>query len=302
MNLEQIKSLVSVVNNKSFSQAAKAMYVSQPTISMHIKTLENELGEQLLIRSTKDVVLSEAGKTFYPYAVRMLKAEEEALYQMKHKEKEVTGEVLVASSSVSAHYLIPGFLAYAKKKQPGIHYRVAEGDSAEVIQKIMRFEDEIGIGSICPANMKCTATPLLEDKIVLITPNTKKYRALKGVMDCEILKKEEFVVRENGSGTRASGDSLEKMLGLHVDQIKVAAEVHSTESVKRAVSEGVGIAFISGLAVRDYVEQKRLLMFDFSEALTRRELYLLKHVERNLSRTSECAVELLKEYCEGLAK
>ena len=74
MNLEQIKSLVSVVNHKSFSLAAKEMFVSQPTISMHIKTLEKELGEQLLIRSTKDIVLSEAGLLFYPYAVQMLKA------------------------------------------------------------------------------------------------------------------------------------------------------------------------------------------------------------------------------------
>lgn len=87
MNLEQIKSLVCVVKNKSFSQAAKEMFVTQPTISMHIKTLENELGEQLLVRSTKDIVLSEAGLVFYPYAIRMLKAEEEALAQIKSREK-----------------------------------------------------------------------------------------------------------------------------------------------------------------------------------------------------------------------
>lgn len=116
MNLEQIKSLVSVVNHKSFSLAAKEMFVSQPTISMHIKTLEKELGEQLLIRSTKDIVLSEAGLLFYPYAVQMLKAEEDAIQKIKNKGEKLVGDVMVASSSVPANHIFPGFLAYSKKK------------------------------------------------------------------------------------------------------------------------------------------------------------------------------------------
>ena len=131
MNLEQIKSLVSVVNHKSFSLAAKEMFVSQPTISMHIKTLEKELGEQLLIRSTKDIVLSEAGLLFYPYAVQMLKAEEDAIQKIKNKGEKIAGDVMFASSSVPANYIFPGFLAYSKKKNPDIGYKISEGDSTE---------------------------------------------------------------------------------------------------------------------------------------------------------------------------
>lgn len=301
MNLEQVKSLVSVVNNKSFSVAAKEMFVSQPTISMHIKTLEREIGEQLLIRSTKDVILSEAGMVFYPYAVQMLKAEEEALFHMQNKGKELTGEVLIASSSVPANYVLPGFLAYSKKKCKGISYRILEGDSTEVIQKILRFEGEIGIGSIKPLTPKCMSFPLVKDKIVLVTPNTRKYASFQGVFNRNELKREEFVIREKGSGTKAAGESLEKKLGLEPEKVRVIAEVQTTETLKRVVAEGVGIAFVSSIAVRDYLEQGKLLAFEFPEIANERQLYLLWHEERNLSRAGEHAVELLKEYCDRIA-
>lgn len=301
MNLEQIKSLVSVVNNKSFSLAAKEMYVSQPTISMHIKTLEREIGEQLLIRSTKDVILSEAGLTFYPYAVQMLKAEEEALFQISNKEKKLSGEVTIVSSSVPTNYLLPGFAAYSKQKCNGINYRISEEDSTGVIQKILHFEQEIGIGSICPKNIKCMYWPLVKDKIILITPNTQKYRAYNGVFHLEDLKKEDFVMRENGSGTKAAGDSLEKKLGLEPHRGRVIAEVQTTETLKQFVAEGVGVAFASNIAVKDYADQEKVLMFEFPNVEAQRQLYLIQHVDRNLSKVGERAVKLLKEYSYSIS-
>lgn len=297
MNLEQIKSLVSVVNHKSFSLAAKEMFVSQPTISMHIKTLEKEIGEQLLIRSTKDIVLSEAGLLFYPYAVQMLKAEEDALQKIKNKGEKLAGDVMIASSSVPANYIFPGFLAYSKKKYPEISYKISEGDSTEVLQKILHFEQEIGIGSIRPSSAKIFFEPILNDEIVLITPNTKKYRDYKGNFDRSDLKRESFVMREIGSGTKTAADNVEKMLGLENTKVQVAAEVQTTETLKRTVAEGVGVGFISSLAAKDYLEQKKVLVFEFPEIETKRQLYLFWHCERNLSKVGERAANLLTEYC-----
>lgn len=300
MNLEQIKSLVSVVNNKSFSMAAKEMFVSQPTISMHIKTLEKELGEQLLIRSTKDIVLSEAGLLFYPYAVQMLKAEKDALSKIRNKGEEIAGDVMIASSSVPANYIFPGFLSYSKKKHPAIGYKIAEGDSTEVIQKVLHFEQEIGVGGIRPSSSKLFFEPLLTDRIVLITPNTKKYRDYKGTFDKNELKRETFVIREIGSGTKTAADTVERMLGLEAGKIKIAAEVQTTETLKRAVAEGVGVGFVSSLAVKDYMAQKKVLVFEFPELETTRQMYLIWHSERNLSRAGERVISMLKEYCNEM--
>lgn len=300
MNLEQIKSLVSVVNHKSFSLAAKEMFVSQPTISMHIKTLEKELGEQLLIRSTKDIVLSEAGLLFYPYAVQMLKAEEDAIQKIKNKGEKLVGDVMVASSSVPANHIFPGFLAYSKKKNPDIGYKISEGGSTEVLQKILHFEQEIGVGSIRSSSTKLFFEPLIEDEIVLITPNIKKYRDYKGNFDRNKLKRENFVIREMGSGTKVAADNVERKLGLESDKVQIAAEVQTTETLKRVVAEGVGIGFVSSLAVKDYLEQKRVLVFEFPEIETKRQLYLFWHCERNLSKVGERAISMLKEYCSQI--
>ncbi len=300
MNLEQIKSLVSVVNNKSFSLAAKEMFLSQPTISMHIKTLEKELGEQLLIRSTKDILLSEAGLVFYPYAVQMLKTEEEALQRIKNKDERITGDVMITTSSVPANYIFPGFLSYAKKKLPDVVFKISEGDSMEVVQNIFRFGQEIGIGSICPSSAKLGFEPLFKDRIVLITPNTKKYRDYKEHFNRNELKRETFVIRETGSGTKVVADSVEKMLGLGSGKIKIAAEVQTTETLKRLVAEGVGIGFISNLATKDYLEQKKVLVFEFPEIKAERQLYLIWHRERNLSKAGERTINLLKEYCNKM--
>ena len=297
MNLDQIRSLVSVVNNKSFSLAAKELYLSQPTISMHIKTLEKELGEQLLTRSTKDIVLTDSGMIFFPYAVRILKMEEQAVTKLKKKDREIKGEVLIASSSVPTNYILPGFLAYSKKTAPDISYKIAEGDSTEVIKKITHFEQEIGIASICPSNTKCSYEPIVEDKIVLITPNTQKYRDFGKHFDKSELKNNDFVIREKGSGSKLAVDSIEKRLGLRKGDIRVSAEVETSETLKRVVSEGVGIGFVSILAAKDYYDQGKILIFEFPEIHTTRQLYLIKNDERSLSRAAEHVISMIRKYC-----
>ena len=300
MNLEQIKSFVCVVKNRSFSLAAKEIFVTQPTISMHIKTLESEIGGQLLVRSTKDIVLSDTGIIFYPYAVKMLKAEEEAFNRINNKGKDIKGEIQIASSSVPANYILPEFLAYSRQKNDGISYKISEGDSAGVIQQILRFEYEIGIGGIKTDNPKCVFEPFVKDKIILITPNTEKYRAYKGLFDTSALKDEKFVTREQGSGTKMAVESIEKELGLNPGNMNIAAEFQTTETVKRAVAAGAGIAFVSNMAAKDYIERGHILEFEFKDCNVERQIYLIRHIERNLSIAGERALSLLREYAKNI--
>ena len=139
MRLEYIRSFISVVNCKSFSVAAKQIFLSQPTISTHIKQLESELGVQLLVRSTKDVILSDAGVIFYPFAMRLLETESEALAQIHKNEMEIKGTVSIATSSVPGNYILPQFFAYSRKAYPDINYRISEGDSAEVLLSLIHI-------------------------------------------------------------------------------------------------------------------------------------------------------------------
>lgn len=297
MKLEYIRSFIGVVNYKSFSLAAKYLFLSQPTISAHIKRLEEELGVQLLVRSTKDVILSEEGLTFYPYAVQLLETEKEALGRLNKEEKSERGTVTIATSSVPRNYIFPGFLTYFQKQCKGTSFRILEGDSEDVMQKVMHFEAELGIGGIRSTNEKVHCETLFEDEIVLITPNKEKYRSLNGSFPVSLLKKELFITRETGSGTKTVTDNIERELRLNVQSLRIAAQFGTSEMVRRAVEAGAGVAFISQIAVRESLENKKVLVFRFPEVQAKRLIYLVYHKERVLSPAVRNVMRYLRDYC-----
>ena len=297
MRLEYIRSFIGVVNYTSFSLAAKYLFLSQPTISTHIKQLEAELGVQLLVRSTKDVILSEEGLTFYPYAVQLLETEKEALNQLSKEDKAVGGVVTIATSSVPGNYMLPYFIPYFQERARDISFRVLEGDSEDVLQRVLHFDAELGVGSLKCEREKIHCEALFEDEIVLITPNEEKYRNLNGSFPVALLKKERFLTRELGSGTKTVSENIEEELNLNLQSMQIAAQFESSEMVRRAVEAGAGVAFISRMAAKESLEQKRVLEFSFPGTESRRQIYLLHHKERVLSPAAKSVIRWLREYC-----
>lgn len=298
MRLDYIKSFIGVVNYKSFSLAAKYLYLSQPTISTHIKQLEAELGVQLLVRSTKDVLLSEEGKVFYPYALQLLETENKALNQLRKNENTSGGIVTVAASSVPCHYMLPQFFGYYRNQNENISFRVMEGDSGNVLQKLLDFEVEIGIGSLNSGSEKIYSEVLFADEIVLITPNTQKYRNMNGNFPMEQLKKERFITREIGSGTKTFTENLEMELQIDPQAVYVAAQFQSSEMVRRAVESGTGIAFISKAAAKESLDKQKLLAFSFEGVSAVRKIYLMYHKDRGLGDTTLEIIDRLRTFCQ----
>ena len=297
MRLEYIKSFIGVVNYKSFSLAAKYLYLSQPTISTHIKQLENELGVQLLVRSTKDVLLSEEGKAFYPYALQLLETESRALKKLNKCDAESGGLVTVSTSSVPGYYMMPQFLATFRNKNATLNFRILEGNSGDVLQKLLDFDVEIGIGGLESGSDKIHSEVLFEDEIVLITPNTAKYKNMNGKFPVDQLRKELFLTRELGSGTRNTVDYMEQELKLNTPSLRVIAQFGSSEMVRRSVREGLGVAFISKTAARESIEKQEVLEFSFPNVNSKRRFYLMYHKDRALSPNVESVLQSLREFC-----
>lgn len=298
MRLDYLRSFVGVVNYKSFSLAAKYLYLSQPTISTHIKQLEAELGVQLLVRSTRDVLLSKEGKVFYPYALQLLETESKAIGQLQKTSKSIEGTVSVAVSSVPGYYMLPCFIGYFRNKNENISFKVFEGDSGDVLQKIFDFEVEIGIGSLDSGSEKIHSEVLFEDEIILITPNSQKYRSMNGIFPIEQLKKEKFIIREIGSGTKAMTENLEMELRLDPHLLNVAVQFQSSEMVRRGVEAGAGIAFISKRAAKESLEKQKVLGFSFEGVSSTRKIYLMYHRDRILGNSCEEVLRGLREYCK----
>lgn len=297
MRLEYVRSFIGVVNYKSFSLAAKYLYLSQPTISTHIKQLEAELGVQLLVRSTKDVILSKEGKVFYPYALQLLETENQALERLSKNGGEAGRVVSIALSSVPGSHVFPQFLPYFRAKNTELMFRVAEGDSGSVLQKILNYDVEIGIGGLSSGSEKVHSEVLFEDEIILITPNTAKYRGLNGVFPIEKLKKECFVARELGSGTKKAYENIERELKLDIAALRVAAQFESSEPVRKAVEAGSGVAFISRIAAKESLDRQRLLEFSFKNVSSKRQFYLMYHKDRKLSDAADSTVQALRAFC-----
>ncbi len=297
MRLEYVRSFIGVVNYKSFSLAAKYLYLSQPTISTHIKQLEQELGVQLLVRSTKDIVLSEEGRIFYPYALQLLETEDRAMERLNRNESAAGKIVSIAVSSVPGNYIFPHFLSYFRAKNGDVGFRVSEGDSGHVLQKILNYDVEIGIGGLTSGNEKLCSEVLFEDEIVLITPNHAKYRRLNGYFPIQRLRQEWFVTRELGSGTKTVAENIEKELKLDVSSLNVAVQYESSELVRRTVEAGGGVAFISRTAAKESLEKQKVLEFSFENVSSRRQIYLMYHKDRKLNAAAENTLRELRNFC-----
>ena len=176
-----------------------------------------------------------------------------------------------------------------------------EGDSSQVIQSVLRFEADLGIGSICTNHEKCMCMPLLKDQIVLATPNTEEYRSLNGVFPLDKLKKETFVIRESGSGTKIAYESIEKALNLHAKPLKIAMQAESSDLVRRSVEEGMGIAFVSSLAIQDSLAFGKLLKFEFPNVNTERQIYLLYHKDRIMTLPITSAIKSIRQQCQKIS-
>ena len=294
MYINQVEAFVNVVRYKSFSQAARKLYLSQPTISAHIKSLESELGVQLLVRTTKDVILSDAGKIFYEYALELIHIRDVACIKMKSYTKEVKGNLRLAASTVPAHYILPRLLTGVRKSNPDIFFTVREMDSQAVISSVENYEVDLGLTGMSVTDSRLAFTPFLTDRLVLITPNTAAFRHMDGAFPIEHLTKYPYIWRETGSGTRKVAAAFLHSVGIEESDLNIVTEMQTTESIKQAVYGNLGLSIISRKAVEDYVKFGHLLEFDFDSELLDRNMYLVYHKSMMFSPTTDYFFNYIK--------
>lgn len=296
MFINQVEAFVNVVKYKSFSQAARKLYLSQPTISAHIKSLESELGVQLLVRTTKDVVLSDAGRIFYEYALELIHIRDIAYTKMKAYTNEIKGTLRLTSSKVPAQYVLPELLASLRKANSDIICTISETDSQGVINSLNSFDADLGFTDTAVADSRINFIPIQEDRLVLITPNTAYYRHFEGKFPIDLLMKTPFIWGSPRSGTRQATIAFLESIGIKETDMNIVTETTSTESTKQAVFKNLGLSFISRTAVQDYLKFGYLLAFDFDSNLLNRSIYAAHHKSIMFSPTAEYFFNFIKEF------
>ncbi len=250
VSMQQLDALVHLVEERSFSRAARRMYLSQPSLTKHIRNLEDALGAKVVNRASRAFTLTPEGRVVYDYARRILKLREEAVDRVMRVRAAEEGDIRIAASTIPATYILPYALGEFRTKYPGIRAAVRAADSSDVIEAVLANGAEIGFIGKEPAGAKLAAEPLWRDRMVLAVPASHPWAKRKSIRLRE-LEKEPFVIRERGSGTRETFERCLAEAGkTDLSRFSVAAEMGSSEAVKEAVIAGVGVSVISIYAIR----------------------------------------------------
>lgn len=298
MNFKQIEVFLHVMRLKSFSKAAEALYLSQPTVSAHIKSLEEELGAQLFIRSTKEITPTRAGRSFHPFAQEMSTLQEKAIQDLQKLTTEVKGMLTIACSTVPSQYLMPQILPQLTAKYPQVFFTIKQYDSHDVIQKVLDMEADVGICGSKKERVPCVFLPIASDPLVVVTPYTPYYKKFKQILPVEELRKATFILREEGSGTRKESEEYLLSIGLEPNQLQSSVQLHSTESILQGVRNGLGVSIVSKRAAKDFEAMNYLLTFEMHSDSLNRMLYLVYHKNQPLSPASEAFIETVTECCK----
>ena len=294
MNLKQLEAFVQIADSGSFSKAAKDLYLTQPTISAHVSTLEKELNTRLFVRNTKEVKLSDSGSILYDYAKQMIILQKQIEDTFAVREEKLQQRITIAASTIPAQYLLPGILSTYLEKYPNQQFKIIEADSAQVVEMVVNHKVDVGFAGTVIDKRLCKYIPFYQDELVVITPNNEKYQNIDQNIAAWILN-EPLIMREEGSGTRKEAENQLKQIGILTSRLNVIASMESPEAIKRAVASGMGVSVISRLAAETELEKGTLLAFPISVEDMRREIHIIYNRNLQLSRSSERLVKVVKD-------
>ena len=284
-----------VAQSGSFSKAAKKLFLTQPTISAHIASLEKELDTRVFVRNTKEVDLSPEGQKLYTYARQILDLTEKIKEEFGRHEEEAKC-VTIAASTIPAQYLLPDILTRFNEKHPGEQLRILESDSAQVAEQVAEGSVDIGFTGTVLEKKFCKYIPFYKDQLVVITPNTEKYQEYKRMGgDISWIQEESVIMREEGSGTRKEAEKQLRHLGIRTERLRIIASIANQETIKKSVIQGMGISILSRLAAKNEVERGRVLEFPIPEADEGRDLNLVYNKNHPLTRSAQRFIKTVKE-------
>lgn len=281
MNLKQLEAFVRVAETKNFSEAARQLYLTQPTVSAHISALEKELDICLFIRSTKEVKLSDAGRELYTYAEKMLAIEREIREHFGTSARKGKRILRIAASTIPSQYLLPDIMVRFRRKYPAEQLNVAETESAGVVEQIVSHQADIGFAGTVLDKKHCIYLPFYQDELVVITPGEERFLERRGKEITSWIQDEPMILREKGSGTRKEARKLLRRLGIRLEDLNVAASMENQEAIKRSVESGMGVSILSRLAAEDEIRTGKLLAFPLGKNGGKRNINLV--FERGVS-------------------
>lgn len=295
MEFKQLQSFVAVVDYKSFTKAAEKLYISQPTISIHIHALEEELSTQLIVRTTKSIEVTPRGYELYEFAKHVLDLRDHLLQRWTEESQKV---IRLGASTIPSAYILPELLSDFRKEHEEIQFAIQQSDSWGVVDGVLNSTFDIGLIGMHWEDKMLSCVPFCQDHMVLITPVNEHFLALKKhhSLTIEELRRERFILREKGSGSQKNVDRFLEKIGITGEDLQVAARVNDQESIKNLVANGLGVSVVSERAASNFIQEGRLLQFELPGCEAERNLYLVFRKDHILKGNIRKFIDYLQAY------
>jgi DNA-binding transcriptional LysR family regulator len=276
LNFNQINVFLTVAQKKSFSETAKILHMSQPSVTSQVKALEGQLGTKLLDRDTKHVALTEAGKIFLRYAKKVQSLTDHMQKEISSLSDFPTGKLVTAASLTTGEVIVPLILNTFKELYPKIRINIKIINTEQIIQNILDGILDIGLIEAPYVHPNLEVVPFAIDELVLITSKIFQHPGLneiRGTATPSLLQETPLILREKGSGTRKVLEDCYKKLGLDKDRMQPYCELGSTEAIKSVVSNNLGVSVISRSAIDRELKLQTLKMYRFEQLDLFRQFY-----------------------------
>jgi DNA-binding transcriptional LysR family regulator len=257
MDTRQLAAFCSVVERRSFSQAAERLGVTQPAVSLQVRALEKRLGTQLLDRSGRRVEPTEAGWQLYRGAQRMLALEDQLVAEVAASaEGELGGDLVLGASTGPAAVVVPVVLGEFQRLNPDVRVFLTVSDTHSVVERVAARELELGIVGASRRHRGVRFEPFFSDEVILVCPPGHAFSGRTVTLD--ELREAPLILMQEGAGVRQIVEDALRRQGVRLRDLDVRLELGLQESVRRAVEEGYGVTFISRTAVESELAAGRL--------------------------------------------
>jgi DNA-binding transcriptional LysR family regulator len=286
MNISYFRTYITVVEKESFSEAAKALSLSQPAISFQIQAVEKKYGQTLLNRSGPRIQPTEAGKIFYGYAKQIMKLDRALGESIDELQGVVRGRLVLGASTIPGEYIVPKIIGKFVGRFPDVEPELEISDTAEILEKIKEQDIDIGFVGAPPEPDHLQVEKFVTDNLILVLPPNHPLTTRKSASIAEVIK-QPFILRETGSGTRKTiEDALEKHKITH-KSINEIMDLGSSQAVLAGVEAGLGVSIISKYAADKALALGVVKTIPFKDIEFRRDLYLVFDKSRFLTRTQK---------------
>ena len=294
LDLRKLEVFYWVAEFKSFSLAADHLSLRQPTVSAHIRELEQRLGAKILNRIGGEITPTALGQVLLERAKALLALKRETQAALHNFQGRVRGELLVGGSNIPGEFILPRKLGAFIRKYPEVRPILRIGDSAGIVEAVLDGKVEIGFVGFKGGDGRLNYQGVWKDEMVLAVPKGHPWTRLKEV-DLSDLKKEGFISREEGSGTLRSFRSL---LSRKVKEpetlLNVIMVLGSTEAIKEALIAGHGVSILSRTSIQREIEDGLLKEVPIRGLKLERDFYQVFHRRRTLSPVSQAFIQFLK--------